>query len=51
MDLIRVAVTRDINQAVPISGSFLGAAGSYLGVTVDVRVESESAVPRQRRFA
>jgi transglutaminase-like putative cysteine protease len=51
MDLIRVAVTRDIDQAVPISGSFLGAAGSYLGMTVDVRVESESAVPRQRRFA
>jgi transglutaminase-like putative cysteine protease len=37
-DLIRVAVTRDISQAVPISGSFLGAAGSYLGMTVDVTV-------------
>jgi transglutaminase-like putative cysteine protease len=51
MDLIRVAVTRDINQAVPISGSFLGASGSYLGMTVDVTVESESTGPRQRRFA
>jgi transglutaminase-like putative cysteine protease len=50
-DLIRVAVTRDINQVVPISGSFLGKAGSYLGMTVEVSVESESAVPRQRRFA
>ncbi len=51
MDLIRVAVTRDISQAVPVSGSFLGAAGSYLGMTVDVAVESESAGPRQRHFA
>jgi transglutaminase-like putative cysteine protease len=50
-DLIRVAVTRDISQAVPISGSFLGAAGSYLGMTVDVTVESEAAAPGQRRFA
>jgi len=51
LDLIRVAVTRDISQAVPISGSFVGAPGSYLGMTVDVTVESESAGPRQRRFA
>ena len=51
MDLIRVAVTRDISQAVPISGSFLGAAGSYLGMTVDVAVESESAGLRQQRLA
>jgi transglutaminase-like putative cysteine protease len=49
LDLIRVAVTRDITQAVPISGSFVGAPGSYLGMTVDVTVESESAAPRQRR--
>ena len=46
-DLIRVAVTRDISQAVPISGSFLGAAGSYLGMTVDVTVcRSETTAPR-----
>lgn len=51
MDLIRVAVTRDISQAVPISGSFLGAAGSYLGMTVDVAVEAETAGLKQRRFA
>jgi transglutaminase-like putative cysteine protease len=42
-DLIRVAVTRDISQAVPISGSFVGASGSYLGMAVDVTVVSESA--------
>jgi transglutaminase-like putative cysteine protease len=51
MDLIRVAVTRDISQAVPISGSFVGPPGSYLGMTVDVAVVSESASPRQQRSA
>lgn len=39
-DLIRVAVTRDISQAVPIAGSFVGAPGDYLGMTVDVSVGS-----------
>jgi transglutaminase-like putative cysteine protease len=56
-DLIRVAVTRDISQAVPISGSFVGTPGSYLGMTVDVTVASDpaaasnSATPRARRLA
>jgi transglutaminase-like putative cysteine protease len=40
-DLIRVAVTRDISQAVPIAGSFVGAPDSYLGMTVEVAVVSE----------
>ena len=40
-DLIRVAVTRDISQAVPIAGSFVGAPGDYLGMSVDVTVSSE----------
>jgi transglutaminase-like putative cysteine protease len=39
--LIRVAVTRDISQAVPVAGSFVGAANDYLGMTVDVAVISE----------
>jgi transglutaminase-like putative cysteine protease len=51
MDLIRVAVTRDISQAVPISGSFVGTTNSYLGMTVDVAVVSEPAAPRERRSA
>jgi transglutaminase-like putative cysteine protease len=51
MDLIRVAVTRDISQAVPISGSFVGPFGSYLGMTVDVAVTPQSAAPRERRSA
>jgi transglutaminase-like putative cysteine protease len=37
-DLIRVAVTRGIAQAVPIAGSFVGTSGDYLGMTVDVAV-------------
>ena len=41
-DLIRVAVTRDISQAVPIAGSFVGASNDYLGMTVDVSVVSEN---------
>ena len=40
-NLIRVAVTRDISQAVPVAGSFVGARGDYLGMTVDVTVISE----------
>jgi transglutaminase-like putative cysteine protease len=40
-DLIRVAVTRDISQAIPIAGSFFGAPDSYLGMTVDVTVTPE----------
>jgi transglutaminase-like putative cysteine protease len=49
MDLIRVAVTRDISQAVPISGSFVGTADSYLGMTVNVTVASEPAAPQGQR--
>jgi transglutaminase-like putative cysteine protease len=41
-DLIRVAVTRDISQAVPVAGSFVGMPDDYLGLTVDVAVVSES---------
>jgi transglutaminase-like putative cysteine protease len=44
VDLIRVAATRDISQAVPIAGSFVGGADDYLGMTVDVSVASENRV-------
>jgi hypothetical protein len=40
--LIRVPVTRDISQAVPIAGGFVGTPNDYLGMTVDVSVVSES---------
>jgi transglutaminase-like putative cysteine protease len=41
-NLIRVAVTRDISQAVPIAGSFVGTPDTYLGMTVDVAVAAET---------
>jgi transglutaminase-like putative cysteine protease len=44
-DLIRVAVTRDISQAIPIAGSFFGGSDSYLGMTVDVTVTPERSKP------
>ncbi|MET0596276.1 MAG: transglutaminase family protein [Mesorhizobium sp.] len=40
-DLIRVAVARDPRQAVPLSGSFFGAAADDLGMTVQVNVVTE----------
>ncbi|WP_448203662.1 transglutaminase family protein [Azospirillum sp. sgz302134] len=38
--LIRVAVTRDPTQAVPLAGSWTGAPADFLGMTVDVQVTS-----------
>jgi transglutaminase-like putative cysteine protease len=42
-DLIRVAVTRDPSQAIPLSGSYQGDPSHELGMTVDVTVTSEDA--------
>jgi transglutaminase-like putative cysteine protease len=41
-NLIRVAVTRDPSQAIPISGTFTGAGSEFLGITVDVTVSRQS---------
>jgi hypothetical protein len=40
-NLIRVAVARDAQQAVPLAGSFTGATNDFLsmGVTVEVTAE------------
>jgi transglutaminase-like putative cysteine protease len=46
-DLIRVAVTRDISQAIPVAGNFVGASDSYLGMTVDVTVTPERSGNRK----
>jgi len=40
-NLIRIAVTRDPSQAVPIGGTFSGE-GQYLGMEVDVTVKAET---------
>ena len=37
--LIPVAVARDIRQAVPVSGSFVGAGDAFLGMIVDVEIQ------------
>ncbi len=37
-NLIRVAVARDATQAVPLSGSYVGTPGDYLGMEVHVQV-------------
>ena len=39
-NLIRVAVTRDPSQAVPVSGSFIGTPSSELGMEVEVTVSA-----------
>jgi transglutaminase-like putative cysteine protease len=41
-NLLRVAVTRDPSQAVPISGSYVGTPNDYLGMDVEVTVQAES---------
>jgi transglutaminase-like putative cysteine protease len=40
-NLIRVAVTRDQPQAIPISGSFTGASSDFLGMNVEVTVTAQ----------
>jgi transglutaminase-like putative cysteine protease len=41
-NLIRVAVTRDPAQAIPISGTFAGTAADFLGMDVAVSVTAEN---------
>jgi hypothetical protein len=41
---IRQTVTRDISQAVPVAGSFVGAPSDYLGMMVEVAVTSARRV-------
>ncbi|MER9233962.1 transglutaminase family protein [Mesorhizobium sp. M0622] len=40
-DLIRVAVARHPQQAIPLSGSYSGSASSFLGMTVEVKVAKD----------
>ena len=43
-NLIRIAVTRDPAQAVPIAGSYAGEGDEYLAMNVDVTVKSEGGI-------
>jgi transglutaminase-like putative cysteine protease len=44
-NLIRVAVTRDPTQAIPLGGSFTGAPDAFLGMTVEVAITAERQQP------
>jgi transglutaminase-like putative cysteine protease len=39
-NLIPVAVARDIRQAMPVAGSFVGASDAFQGMSVEIRVTS-----------
>jgi len=43
-DLIRVAVARDPSQAIPLHGTYLGAAGAFDEMEVNINVISEDEV-------
>jgi transglutaminase-like putative cysteine protease len=47
-NLIRVAVTRDAAQAVPVEGTFIGDPASFLGMEVQVTVTQGSRPPALR---
>ncbi len=40
VNLIPVAVARDIRQAIPVAGSFAGMSDAFAGMTVEVHVTS-----------
>ena len=40
-NLIRVAVTRDPSQAIPISGSYIGSSADFIDMTVEVTVTAQ----------
>jgi len=44
-NLIRVAVARDPAQAIPLSGSFQGLPGDFLGLEIEVQVRALTAGP------
>ena len=50
-NLIRVAVTRDPSQAVPVEGTFVGDPASFLGMDIEVIVASGSRPPAVRTQA
>ena len=40
---IRVAVTRDPTQAIPMGGSFTGASNPFRGMNVEVEIKAEES--------
>ena len=50
-NLIRVAVARDPTQALPLSGTYLGAPDDFIEMTVDVRVTAVETTPQPAGLA
>jgi transglutaminase-like putative cysteine protease len=50
-DLIRVAVVRDSQQAVPLSGTWLGDASDFIGMDVEVNVTAQPEPEESRKRA
>jgi transglutaminase-like putative cysteine protease len=48
-NLIPVAVARDIRQAMPVSGSFVGNSDAFVGMTVEIDVTSGASPARESR--
>jgi transglutaminase-like putative cysteine protease len=44
-NLIPVAVARDVRQIMPVSGSYVGSADAFSGMSVEVSVGSTKSVP------
>lgn len=50
-NLIRVAVTRDASQAIPIAGTFDGTMGAFQGMSIDVTVHASTTPHAQQTAA
>lgn len=48
-NLIRVGVARDPSQAIPVQGTYFGAAEDFAGMTVEVEVERVRGAPAAAR--
>jgi transglutaminase-like putative cysteine protease len=49
LNLIPVAVARDIHEAMPVVGSFVGMTGAFQGMSVEVRVTSQAGPTTDHR--
>ena len=51
LNLIPVAVARDIQHAMPVAGSFVGMTDAFQGMSVEVRVTSKAGAAADHRSA
>jgi Transglutaminase-like superfamily len=50
LNLIPVAVARDVHRAMPVAGSFIGMNEAFQGMSVEVRVTSQAGATADHRF-